>query len=272
MSGFFFTPGGSSQPANPNITFEDIGFTSNGALTSVTAAGSTNTKGSYATIGTPSANCSGFWLHLGISPTIAHRFLMDLRVNSSTIILPDYYLQANNGMHARQFIPLKLTASQLVEARVQCSAASGTVTMAMSCVQASMSLAPGFDAATDLNTLSGNTLADDTNVPLQSTVSSYTQLVASTGANYGALLVAVSHNNTNLVTAQGATVIIATGGSGSEVPIARFALHNNTGATGVLAVNHTIQKAIASGTRLSAAVLANTPGTDNVRVGLWGLA
>ena len=89
MSVYISNAMGSSQPANPNITYEPLGFGTSGAMTSLTSGGSSNTKGSYGSIGTTSNAWCGFLLCTGTANIATARYLLDIRIGSSTIILPD---------------------------------------------------------------------------------------------------------------------------------------------------------------------------------------
>lgn len=271
MSVYISNAMGSSQPSNPNITYEPLGFGASGAMTSLTSGGSNNTKGSYGSIGTTSSAWCGFWLNTGIANIATARYLLDIRVGSSTIILPDYYIHAGTTAAINCFVPLKVAANTLIEARIQSQTASNTLRVALNGILASSTLPPGFDAATALNVDTSATTPSTTNVPASSSVS-WTQLVASTAATYGAIMSASDTTTTAWTTAQDYTIILATGASSSEVEFFRYDAHTQAG-TGLCQRSEGLaQKSIASGTRISAACLAATPNSDNARVAIYGLA
>lgn len=270
MSVYISNAMGSSQPANPNITYEPLGFGTSGAMTSLTSGGSSNTKGSYGSIGTTSNAWCGFLLCTGTANIATARYLLDIRIGSSTIILPDYYIHAGTTASINRFVPLQVPTGTLIEARIQSQTASNTLPVAINGIVASTSLPPGFTQATALNVDTTSTTPSTTNVPASSSVS-WTQLVASTASTYGAIMSSSDTTTTAWTTAQDYTIILATGASPSETEFFRYTAHTQAG-TGLCQRSEGLaQKSISSGTRLSAACLAATPNSDNARVALYGL-
>lgn len=263
--------GAAAAIQNPNDTYEALGYGTDGSLTLLTAAGSGNTKGSYATVGTTANAWAGFYIDIGNPNTAANRYILDIRTGGATIIMPDLYIQPGASSSGRVFVPLAVASGVLIEARVQCQTASGTLRIALSGRIASASTPPCYAQATALNADTTNTRASTTNVPYASSLGSYTQLIASTAATYGALL-AVAADNGTMATTQQTAHIVATGAAASEVALGRIAAGAANAAPIMPRGFRLFEQGISSGTRIAAASLAATPGTDNARIGLYGFA
>ena len=272
MSAFLTPPGGTPTPAPPvnaNTTFETIGIAGNGALTTVTT-GAANTKGSYAYIGSTTNAWSGFFLNVGGAGVATLRFLMDVRIGGTTIILPDFYIRPGVAAATPLFIPLAIPASTLIEVRAQASAGTQSLPVALVGMVANSTTPPGFTQATALNADTANTFPSAPNIALQNSGPSWTQEVASTSGTYGAIYATADFNGTNLATAQDIAVDLATGSDASEVKFAEFVVRASAGTAGIQRAAAYFPIQIASGTRLTVGALAPTPGTDNIRVGLYG--
>lgn len=256
----------STQPANPDIAYEPLGYGTDGALTPVVAGASVSVKGSYVTIGTTVNAWAGFYLEVS-QVTASARYALDIRAGGTTIIVPDFYVEGAGN--TRVFIPLQVAAGTLLEARSQCTNASSTMRIAVSGRIAAANIPPAFTTMTALTTFDTGTRPSTTAVPTAATIA-WTQLVASTAAAYGALLIQVGQG-TIPATQQQATAYIAIGGAGSEVQIARMAAFAQTSSPSFVRAYRLIEKAIAAGTRLSAAMLA--PAADNgPRVSIHGFS
>lgn len=261
--------GGSSQPGNPNQTTEPLGYGASGAGVTLTAGGSSNTLGSYTSVGTTSNAWSGFILEVTYVSNTAQRYQINIRIGGSTVILEKYFVAPATGP-VRVRVPIALPTSTSIDAAVQASQASLTCAITLTGIIASSSEYPGFSTgATWLDTVA-TTYASSTDVPITNT---WTQLVASTSAQYGALLPVVSINGTNPTVAQRIVVILGTGASSSEVEFHRFRTPIASGTPYIINANGIpIEKVIASGTRLSAKIDAgNLASGDSVRIGLWGI-
>lgn len=270
MSGFFFS-GGSSQPGNPDYTAERDSFTSAGAGTGVTS-GSANTKGSATTIGTAAVDWCGFYLYVGAASSTTVRFLADIKVNGTTKI-PNLFLHPSNNALSRIKIPLKVPASQNVDIAIQGSSTTLTLPFAIRGIPASASLAPGFDncAAIHGSADTANTLATSSNITMQTTVTTWTELDSAADQTFGAILMAVGRGSSDPTTAQDFSAILATGASSSEVEFDRFLVHANGSTAAIPRAHELFERSIASGTRVSCALLAGTAGaTDYARVQAFG--
>ncbi len=263
---------GPTQPLNPDYTLEPLGIGANGSLVTATS-GTSNNKGSFVTIGTTASNWCGFYLVAGTTAAGSTRFLVDIRIGGATIILPNYFVRPGNTIIDPVFIPLQIPTGTLVEFAIQCSSATTAMTLALQGVPASSSLPPGFTQATALNVDVTNTRPSTVDVPFASSLPSpLTQLVSSTAAAYGALLGCVDGNATTLGTAQDITAYIGIGASSSETRFGELSTRAGTSTAPILRANVLYQKAVPISSRLSASILAATPGTDNGRIGLYGFA
>lgn len=270
MSSCAFLAPALSPPPNPDDSYEGIGFGTDGSMTIITAAAGAHAKGSYATIGTTANAWAGFWLEIGDSNGSTRRYLVDVRAGGATVIVPDLFIVPTITGSGRAWLPIAVAAGTLIEARCQCDTGSSTIRLAASGRIRSSNSPPCFSSAVSITTVdNAGTTVGLTSVPLQSSLGTYTELVTSTAATYGALMATVDRSGTP-ATSQEATTIIAVGAAASEVPIGRISAHINTSAPFVIRANRTFEKSVLLGSRLSAATLAATPGSDNMRVQLHG--
>jgi hypothetical protein len=212
--------GAPAAPSNPNETYERIGINADGSFTTITAAGTAHVKGSYATIGTTVSAYAGFYLEIGQGSSSTARYLIDIRINSTTVILPDFYSQGGASSNGRIFVPISVAAGTLIEARCQCATASATIGLAISGRVRTASHPALYSQGYQITTAdTTSTHPSTTSVTLQSTLTTWTQLVASTAADYGALLLTVGYPGTNFATTQQGSAFFAADGAGSEAKI-----------------------------------------------------
>lgn len=272
MSGFFNASGGSSQPSQPNNTYGFGGQGTVGEGTTMTA-GSANVKGNYsATIITTSAALSGFIVEFGLPSSASAKYKVDIRSGGSTIIVPDLYVAPGSTSSGtfKVFIPLAVGSGVALDARCQSSVGSATLKISIVEVVANAGVPPGFTSMVALNNeaTAGTTLAGTGDVPLTDT---WTEIVASTAATYGAIMAIVGDNGTAPGTAQSTLVSLGTGAAAAEAAYMKGTFGIFTGLPYLrLQMFLLIQKTIASGTRLSAKANSTTAGTDNLRIGLYG--
>lgn len=274
MSGFFpFGSGGANVVVNPqDVTHEPLGYGADGSMTVLTS-GTSNVKGAYANLGVTAAAWCGFWIEVGISSTSSIRSLMDISIDGgSTIAVADLYTSISTTGTHRIYIPLQVPAGRTVSARIQANTGSITIRAAVLGRVTGSNTPPGFGTCTRLVTAdTAATRPPATNVALQSSLATWTQLLAATAADYGALLLSFGEATTN-ATAQQIAALIAIGASGSEVEWTRAAGFNGTTAGNLSRINNLVTKLIPSGSRIAAAALGATPGTDAIRVGLHGFS
>lgn len=276
---YFGNPAGA--PSNPVDTYEEIGTGVADAGTTVTAAASAHTKGSYVQLtgagagGVTVNDWSDFWVLFSGMSASTTRVLADISIDGgSTVKCPDLFAQCGSGTtgavigtHIRMAVP----AGSSVGARIQAHIGNLTCAMKIIGVVANANSRPGFSTMEALNADTANTRPSTIDVPLTGT---WTELVPSTAAAYGALMVTAGANGTAFGTVQNAGLYLATGASGSEVALSfrqwmSLVNSNPPMKTGELCV---YENTIASGVRLSAKAVAPTPGTDAVRVLLHGFS
>lgn len=270
---------GTGAATNPNVSYEAIGFGTDAAGTTVTANASANTKGNKsASLSSSTASAWTGLIFFASSPNSASlRWLFDISFdNGSTWAVQNLY--AANATAAQTLItatiPIQVAAGSNVVVRAQCSTGSSTVKVAIVGIVGGTNGAPGFTTFTSLTADTTTTRPGATNVPLDNgSGTTWTELVTSTAATYGALMAVVDGNGTAFGTAQTGAVLLATGASSSEVEFFRwFVGMNTTTVTVSRGSSSLITKSIASGSRLSARIIGATPGTDNGRIALYGLS
>lgn len=277
MSGIQLFPGsGGGSPSNPTYTYEPIGFTSTGAGTTVTAGSPAHNKGSYtASLGTTANNWVGFIVYCGPVSSANVRYMLDISFDDGTTdkISNLFFVLGSTTQALTMFIPVKANSGSIIKARCQASTASATFNIAIEGVVAAGSVAPGYTSMTGISLDTGNTRPSTTNVPFDDDGSSgWTQLIASTAATYNAIIAVADGNGTAFGTTQPASIFLATGAAASEVEFGRwFAVANTASGFNRGFPGAPFYLDIASGTRISAQIRAATPGTDNGRIGIYGL-
>lgn len=281
MSSFFPGVSGSGQNANLNNSYEPLGWNlvsgnPDGTLTLVTASTSANAYGATSALGTTANAWAGFLLYLGPANS-TNRYVLDISFDGGTTwaVTGLYCEPSSSGMQPPLRLPLAVPQGATISVHAKCSASpSQTIRVGVVGIIRNSSSPPCFSTMTGLNFDGAATRAATADTALSGTGSpTYTQAVASTAAAYGALFVMLGAGATAPVTAQAAALSIATGASGSEVEIARQYLWI---AASALTVPHfapyVIEKSIPVSTRISAKVAAAVPGSDAIRVGIYGLA
>lgn len=280
MSGFtsFAAAGGANQ--NLDNTYEFIGFGS-GDGTLITAAGTANTKGSYTQLtaggvgGITQNALRGIFLMPLLTSAAGNRYLADISFDGGTTAnIPDVYLQPGTAVYGStpgKPFPMAIAAGANIQVRVQSATASGTVRFAIVGVISNSQSPPCFSTCTALTTAStADTRATSTNIPLTDT---WTEAVASTAAQYGAILAVAGSNGTALGTAQTIGVQVGTGAAAAEVAFMRWLITGNTGAPEMpRGFSPLAERVTAAGARLSVKAFGAVAGTDNIRVQLFGFS
>lgn len=272
--------GGSGANQNLNNTYEFLGFGS-GDGTSVAAAGSTNTKGSYTQLsgagggGVTVNNLRGIYVMPLVSSAAGTRFLADISFDGGTTAnIPNVYLQPGTptyGSTPGVYFPMAIAAGANIQVRHQSATASATARYAVVGAIANSQSPPGFSTCAAINAAdTTNTRPNTTNIPL---TDAWTELVASTATQYGAILAVAGDNGTTPGTSQAVGVQVGTGAAASETAIMRWlAAATTTGPLLARGFSPLIEKTIASSTRLSAKAYGAVAGTDNIRVQLFGFS
>lgn len=269
-----FASGSSGANLNLDNAEEPVGINTDGTATTVTA-GASNALGTYQDLGTTAAAWAGFWIYYGPASASSSRMLLNLRINGTTVIVPNLYLEPNQAVGPmRIFIPLAVAAGTLIAAAVQAATGAQTVKVGLVGIVRNAQSAPMYTSMTALNVDTTNTRAATADVAAQNSAgATYTTLSASLAADYHAFLFSPGHNGTNPATSQAAKITFATGAAAAEV---EFGFHatwiNNSSSAFPSRPLHFIERTILAGVRLSTKCAVVTPGTDAIRVAAYGFA
>ena len=255
-------------------SIENLDATYDSGTSSVVLTGnsSANTKGSPETLATTTAEWDGFWLCFGKTPaSSSQRSLVDVSyqgfADPADILAENIFVMtATAGTTTAIWLPLRVPESETLQARLQTGGISQTIECYVIGRRASDQSRPGFTKLTALNVNTAATYPSSTDVPLTGSDTA----LHTTAAAYDALLAIAGPSPTGTpattqsiyaqITADGTTI-------GYGFPAARST--NPILSTGNLPL---IEKAIASGVSLGAKLTAATPGSDVLRVALYGLS
>lgn len=269
MSGFIsFATGGGGQARNPQLTYEPL--TAAGGL-SITNSNGTHAISAYSALSTPSNNLCGIIVTAFNASSSVGRFALNIRAGGSTIIVPDYYFKQHTNAFSSVFIPLSIAASTSLDMAIRASNNGTSLVFSVEGVIANATDAPGFATMTALNFDATSTQAGGAvDVPNTDT---WTELIASLGADYDAIMVTVGDDAVAPGAVQVGTLYLGTGAASSEVAFFQASFLIYTAHPYIALVNlPPIFKTLASGTRISAKIHVPTPNSDNYHVGLWGLS
>ncbi len=251
--------GETSGPSSSNTGADQV--------TAVAASASTNTKGSYVTARTLTADVDG--LLIGYSVATANvRSLIDIAVGgagSEVTVVEDLHYSAAAGLTQWFYVPVSAPSGTVVRARHACSTGSTTAHVAIHEVKGGWFVPPpgggcvtwGADA-----TDSGGTLLDAG--AAANTFGTIVQLSASTANDVRAVCIVMGGNANTAPTGANFAVRILVGGSGSEVEIATvgFRASTNADAYGPLGCSW-LPCSIPAGSRVSARLASgSTDATD----------
>lgn len=216
-----------THPAGPTVSADTL-----------TAAGSANTKGSYAEFTASSGfECNQVIVRITASDASAGRlYLMDLATGAGgaeTVIVPNMATDvcASLGLFGRAVfdLPLEIASSTRIAGRVQCSTAGGTITVAITLVAAGDT--PGCTSFDDYGTNTGTSgLTSVDPGGSADTKGSYSEITASTSAVSQVIVPMFTIEGNTAPSSNQWAVDIATGAGGSEtvlIPDLRLSLHSN---------------------------------------------
>ncbi len=261
--------GAATQPLNPDMAFERLGFSADGSMTSVINSGGANVKSSYSTIGTTTNAWCGFRLY--ILGDNANRALIDISIdNGTSVAIPDIPVFGPLYGYMLEF-PLAVPSGRVIKIRQQCSSTTRNFPMAVRGILADPSLAPGFASAEAIIAAdTTNTRPSTVDVAFSSSGPTWTQLNAATSREYGAVHMAFQSNGTTPATGNDIVPVVALGAAAAEAEYDRingYAAANSA----LIALTHGLtRKKIPSGSRVAGGCLATTPGSDAGRFGLIG--
>lgn len=256
--------------------------TSNSAGTSVTAAGSAGTKGSWSNLGsTTSFAYEGFTLYQS-RPSVAADCLTDIGIDAGggaiAILVPDFHLPALKHVNEtclQMFFPIHVPAGSQLVARTQASTSNTIAYTKLTGHSKNPGGFPGYSRAIKIFT--GGSSRGDAVDPGASanTKGAWTQLVASLSDDIKALCAVVGHNgDTSRAASAGIGIDIGIGAGGSEeVVIPNLYCNWSTTWDGPVDVGYQpVACNIAAGTRLAARGQCNltTGGDRTVDLCVWG--
>jgi hypothetical protein len=207
----------SNWPLVAAARLETIGAAT-GQGTTITT-GASNTKGSYASIGTTGFAYRGFYLSIDAGGGSRYRF--DIAINtggSDDIIVEDFYFDATisvNNSTAFVWVPVAIPAGATVKGRAQ--AAAGAQTLLISILGYQLD-APGHTSFRACRSATDFTNTDPTNSVTQTgqTVTAWEQICSSTVARFAALYVTPSIAGDTSRTISNFLADVGFGASGSE--------------------------------------------------------
>lgn len=285
MSNIIFFPGSGGSVSNPSQTYESVGWI-NASQTgqAITASATANQKGNYSQLvgagasGVTVNNWSGFWLRMYLASD-ASRFLLDLSIDGgSNIKVADLFASPASSSApkiTRVFIPLQVSAGSDIRMRCQSSSSGSDVIITdITGLISSASDYPGYTTATQLQTVDATNTrpgASGVTVPLTTSATSWTELISSTGATYGAVLVqqtaVATVTNTQITRTR-----IGTGTAGNEVEKMWLdSMISSVNPANPNAIDSFLQT-VASGTRLTANVQGATVTAETFSIGLIGFS
>lgn len=254
---------------NLDTTYETVGITSVGAGTLVTG-GAANTKGAaYTQLSASTASAwSGFWVMITAANSSGNRYLIDIGTGAAAAevaLVPNifaYPSTAGSGVQAL-FFPINVAAGTRISARVQSNGGSGSCQIA---VMGEVSVAGSRPMYASVELLAAadtaNTRPSSVSITsVNSAGTGWTQVVASTARQYGALIPNLGVTGSLPATAQSLSYRLATGAAASEVLFWQTLLSTAAANpyTGRM-TNTPIYRTTPISTRVSAEVLVNTAG------------
>lgn len=263
----YATAGGASQARNPQRTYDLFGFTSGGLQ--VTQSGGTNALSSYSTLGTTTAALAGIELAIYNFSSSVPRYQVSLRIGGSTVIVPDLQVKQNTFGQQVVFIPIRIPTSTLVEVAIRTSHNANSCYFAARGVIENGVDAPGFaNMEAILTVVTAATEPSATSVPDSDT---WTELVASTSREYGALFLCASRTAAP-TNAQRSDILLGTGAAASEVAFWRDQFSISTSNPYVAGgLFGPIEANVPASTRLSCKIIGPSSAPDSFLIGLWGL-
>jgi len=248
--------------------------------TTLTASGSTNTKGSYSQLvaSTP-YDCSGFYLYLCNANSGLVGYLVDIAIGAAAseqnVVnnLLYEFSTAQTHQTLQIFVPCEIPAGTRISGRCQASTGSSTITAFVVLADASFVGSAAFGAPTTYGAVTGT--SQGTNVDpgaSGNTKGSYSQVTASTTYDIAALQ--IIFGNKGALQTSDILVDIAVGAAGSEqviIPNISFSASNaSTNTTGVAPPLYFVR--VPAGTRLAARAQNSntTSGTRQFNIEILG--
>lgn len=278
MSGFT-SFGGSAAATNPDITYESVGWNTGTATGVGILSGVANTAGNWISVGTTVAAFSGFILRVLTSDQANGRLLFDISLDGgSTTYIPNVYAHVGSVANTRPAsnirLPMQVPAGSTISLRCRSSVASTTpIVDIIGILASSTGVGPGFTTATAIEAAdTTNTRPGTVAINLSTGATTWTDLEASTAAQYGAVLMQCGAVSA-VSAAQIVRATLATGASTFEVPIGWADFYESTTGPPIPNAQFLIEKTIPISTPLSVSLQAAAAGApDTVTVGLIGFS
>lgn len=268
MSQLVYFGGASGANQNLNAPLQTLGKGANGDGVSVAAAIAAHTKGSWVSIGTPSADLAGIILWVGAASSSSARYLLDIRRNGATVIAHDLYQHPGASLGWRPiFLPLNVPSGQALEVAVQGSVGSVSLRCYIEGVERTAQSAPAYSEMVALNADTVATRAGTVDVPL---TNAWTELLSSTGETFPAFMALAGLSTSNPAGIQSMSMEVGTGAASSETHLCDLALLTDSTDPRVRPAMTRVHERELPNARAAARILAATPGSDNLRVGLYG--
>lgn len=252
----------------PDMPLPAPGFVAYEGSATATAAGSTNTKGSYTTVvASTSMDATGILIS-SETTNVSVSHLIDIAIGaaaSEVVVLPNWLMNSAPGINHWIYIPVNLPAGSRISVRNQGSTASAAIVVAAHLVRGSLFSAPNAGRIVDYGTVTATSFGTSIDPgAVANTYGSWTQITASTTEDISAIYLQLGHHNNSapqLIDSAGFRMDIGVGAAASEVlawgPIS-FGSYTN-GAYGPMS-NLWFPISIPAGVRLS--VRARTTTTD----------
>jgi hypothetical protein len=265
-----------SWPSIPQYSRVEASPHSSSAGTSITAAASADTKGSYSQIIASTAfDAHAMLLHVGRETgTAGIQFLIDLAVGgagSEQIIIPNYLFSRGNNesSDAAILLPISIPAGSRIAARCQCSTASAVVKITLHLFGGDLWTPGGLsrvEACGAVTTDSGGSGIDPG--ASANTKGAYGPLITSTAFDYKGIFVCIGGNKNSVIgTLTRGRMDISVGPSSSEqviLPDLQF-VAGTAGDAYMPGVYPFFPIAIPAGSRIAVrAQSSNTDATDRI--------
>lgn len=229
MSFNTFSGGGAASPVNPDYLPEVIGV-GDGSGTTITGNASAHVIGTYTQLagaggsGVTVNDWDEFIAEFSAPSGASNRYLARVSIDGgSNLLLPPFLVMpSSTTTRVQRFrVPMQVPAGSDVRIAVSSSAASSATIKAVIRGLSSQGASnpPGYTTATALVAAdTAATRASSTSVAASNDATSYTQLIASTAAQYGAFMVFFG-SGANPSNSQGVFIRLGKGAALSEIPI-----------------------------------------------------
>jgi hypothetical protein len=276
MSGFTsFTTGGGGSPVNPTDGYTYLGFGADGQGTTIQGSGTIAALGTAVNLGSPlAADVSNIEIFVGHGGNTSTRNQLTILADSD-VLIEDLYMLPSTSIYGwnRLKLPISAASGKQIKAQLRSGTSNGTMRVAVRTTTRVASHAPGYSKLELIAGDTTNVRADDTNVPLVSSFTSWTSLIDPTTKAYGGLVLSVGDSGVAHATGKSGLALVAVGtsGGGGESTVLQVPFGMATANPFIRPSWDLYENAVASGVRISGAALCDVPNSENVRIGIYGL-